>query len=232
MFFINVKVLLQDFVSLFYPEVCVHCREILVKNEKFLCTNCQLNLPYTYYHLHESNPVKGSFPYLGTLDFASSFLSFKKKGVAQSILHSIKYKGNYDLGIEMGVLMADVMKERIKKYDMILPVPIHPSKKRSRGYNQSTALAEGVSRVTGIPVREDIVERASISKSQTKKSRMDRWTTLSDAYTVVREDLLKDQSAILIDDVITTGATIGRFAEVVEGAGAKRCAILSLASGK
>lgn len=189
-------------------------------------------LPFTHYHKKELNPVQQAFPYLKRLDFATGFLTFRQKGVTQSILHHLKYKGNYDLGVDMGVLFGNQMKNWLRGYDLIIPVPIHPSRKRTRGYNQSTALAEGVSRVTKIPVEEKIAHRISHAGTQTKKSKTQRWDSISQAYMLKNIEKLESKSVLIIDDVLTTGATIGKLAEMLETADVKRIGIMALATGK
>lgn len=228
----NVKVLLQDFVSLLYPEVCIHCDDILVKNENFLCTNCQSDFPFTNFHHQKENPLFTSFAFLNKIDFATSYLKFQQSGVAQSILHQIKYNGNYELGVEMGKLFGRQINAYLRNYDFMIPVPLHPKKIKIRGYNQSMAITEGVSRVTGIAIREDIAFRTARSISQTTKSRLARWSTMQKAYVLKNENDLYGKSVIIVDDVITTGATMGQLAEMIENQGVAKIAIISLATGK
>lgn len=230
---VNVKELWQDFVFLLYPNVCVHCQGVLVKNEEILCTSCLLDLPLTHHHEHHENPVYQSLSFLDRLDFAGSHLQFHKQGVAQSLLHKLKYSNRYDVGIYMGQMIGREWYQKIAgKVDYVIPVPIHRKKERRRGYNQSDAIAEGIYLQTGVPARTDIMVRILHKTSQTGKGKTDRWTALQKAYRAVRPHDLKRKRVLLVDDVITTGATISYLAEEILKYDPSSISILSFATGK
>jgi ComF family protein len=230
---VNVKELWQDFVFLLYPNVCVHCNEVLVKNENVLCTNCTVDLPQTFHADYPQNSVFQSLAFLQKLNFAGALLQFNKRGVARSLLHKLKYSNRYEVGVYMGQMIAREWREKLEKdIDFIIPVPIHRRKEKSRGYNQSQAIAEGIQLETGLEIRNDIMIRVLYKSSQTRKGKTDRWTALKKAYKAVRPHDLKHKRILLLDDVITTGATISYLAEEVLKYDPDSLSILAFATGK
>jgi ComF family protein len=227
----NVSRLYQDFVSLIYPKICLYCKDTLVHQENVLCSHCLSDLPLTKYHLSRENPLFSKFIYLPHLKMASAFLHFYQKGKVQHLLHQLKYQGNYELGVQLGKWYAHELKSVVPGIHLILPVPLHKSKERKRGYNQSQAIAEGLSQVLEIPFKSNLVSRKKATTSQTKKSKTDRWLNMEGVFTISDHASIKDKNLLLVDDVITTGATIGMLAEALEKAGGRVVQIVSLAAG-
>ena len=220
--------ILKDFVSLLYPEVCLNCNDTLISSEKFICTSCKADLPETMDHLNHENLLFQKLAFLKSLTFASSYLYFSQGGIAQKILHQLKYAGQKDLGIMIGEWYGKSLKEVIQP-DMIVPVPLHRSKIRNRGYNQSTQLAYGLSKsMNEAPVIENLVYRKQKTMSQTKKSKTERWLNMANVYSESREDL-SGCSVLIIDDVITTGATVGMLCERLEQANVGSLHVVSIA---
>ncbi len=226
------KVIWEDFVSLVFPRVCLNCKEVLLKNEEYVCTNCRVGLPVTNYHLDPLNPIFQKFVSVPKVNFASTFLHFHKAGIAQHLLHALKYGGNFEIGEKLGEWFGEHVRDSIGTYDLIIPVPIHKNKIRSRGYNQSDAIASGLSRSLDIKTDAGVVSRIRETTTQTKKSKVERWKNVEKIFSVSDPDQLVDKSVIVVDDVITTGATTCSLCLELENAGVGNISVLAVASGK
>lgn len=150
------------------------------------------------------------------IDQAYSFLQFSKQGKVQKLLHQLKYGGKPELGEVIGNRLGNELKElQTDKFDVIIPVPLHKKKLRRRGYNQSEVFAKGLSQALGVPLKTDILYRVKMSHTQTHKSRVERWQNISDAFELTKPDSLADKHVLLVDDVITTGATLEACAKEI-----------------
>ena len=149
------KTLINDFISTVYPSNCLNCSEILVKNEEYLCTGCLLGLPRTDYHKDGDKPLDILFVHNQFIEEAFCFLHFSQGGVAQRLLHQLKYKNRPGVGVFVGGIYAQDLLNIDLAYDLILPVPIHWKKIKKRGYNQSDYIADGMSQVLDLPVFKD-----------------------------------------------------------------------------
>src|SRR6478735_4981579 len=202
--------ILSDFVSLFFPNSCLGCKEALVKGEEVLCTHCLAELPRTNYHLQEGNPIQERL--FGRLDVkhAWAFLKFRKSGIVQHLLHQLKYNNHPEVGVRIGMLFGKELSDHGlgKEFDLIVPVPLHNSRQRKRGYNQSAKFAEGLSSSLTIPWDESISIRKKRTTTQTRKSKLDRWENVRDVFGVDVADKILNKRILLVDDVITTGATL------------------------
>ncbi|RME16834.1 MAG: ComF family protein [Bacteroidetes bacterium] len=201
--------LVDDFVGLVYPKVCISCGVALLKHERYLCVECKYGLPHAEFHKDiEGSPIRkvlyGRVPVLGS---AAYYLFSKKTGV-QHILHHIKYKNGQELAREIGVWMANDLKniEWIKDLEGLIPIPLHPRKQKERGYNQSEEFCRGLQMVLNMPVW-NILTKNIYTSTQTKKRRYERWENVRDNF-VVNDDISRFQHIALVDDVMTTGATI------------------------
>lgn len=200
-----------------------------MKNEKQICTSCHLSLPLTKYSQNPENPVYLKFASFKSVEFAFSYMYFNRLGIAQNMIHSLKYGGNYDVGILMGSWIGNQIESL--EYDYLIPVPLHSKKLRKRGFNQSEAISEGISLITGIPVLTNILERTVDTSTQTKKSKISRFENVDDIFKLSQKEDLTEKRLILVDDIITTGFTIGAICELMEKAGVKNIGIVSVASG-
>ena len=220
--------ILEDFIALFYPRVCVACHASLIKGEEVLCTSCLVQLPKTSYHRYDENPVRRRLAGRLPLQFASAFLKFRKGGLVQSLLHELKYNNRPEIGVRIGHLYGIELVEAgmSESFDVIVPVPLHASRMRKRGYNQSAKFAEGLSEALKIAWEESISLRLEATKTQTHKGRIDRWSNVKDAFSVAAIDKVAGKRILLVDDVITTGATIEACGHHLVESG---CASLSVA---
>jgi ComF family protein len=219
-----IKQYIQDFIYLIFPRLCTGCGRCLVKGEGFVCFNCLIRMPRTQFHLQQGNPLEQIFWGRVKIEKATAWFYYQKGSDYQQILHHLKYKGMREIGVELGRGFAAELKESdyFGEVDMIVPVPLHPKKERQRGYNQSQAIAEGISGILSIPIEKEILFRRYYTESQTRKGRFERWENVSDLFGLKKEGFFAGKHVLLVDDVITTGSTIEACArKILECEGAK-----------
>jgi ComF family protein len=202
--------MLKYLLNLFFPLVCSGCNSFLLTNEKVICTLCRHHIPLTNHHLNPENEAFKKFYGRIPLEYASAFLYFHKKGIVQEIIHKLKYKGHQEIGSVLGNWYAEDLKEKttLKTADIIIPVPLHKKKLRERGYNQVTTFGLALSKELDIPYNDSLLFRTTYSKTQSKKNRLDRSEGIDAVFDVYFNERDHDKHYLLVDDVITTGATL------------------------
>ena len=222
---------LASLARLFVPRRCVVCGACLDDGEEVLCLECDIAMPRTNYHLRADNPVEQRFWGRFPLERATSYFRYGKDGDYRRILFRMKYEGRKDCAEAMGRLMAaDLARSGFfEGVDVLLPVPLHPDKQRLRGYNQSACIAQGVSAVTGIPVSVGNVRRRKFTETQTRKSAHQRWDNVDGVFEAVDAAAFVGQHVLLLDDVLTTGATLTACADALAGVEGVRFSVLALA---
>ena len=225
---------LKDFLSLLFPNTCMHCNVTLVKGEELICLRCFADMPVTNYHLAKPNPVMVHFSAIDKVADAFSYLKYEKKGMATMLLHPLKYTGHTYVGIKLGEWFAGhLYKQMIKaSIDMIIPVPLHKTKQRKRGYNQTDLIAIGMSNVLILPVKKNLLLRVKNVSTQTRKDKVERWQNAESLYAIPHPEKFKGKRVLLIDDVVTTGATIGAAAELIADTEVEAIFIACIATGK
>lgn len=214
----------DSLLHLVFPHVCEGCGSDTLASSHFICLQCLSQLPQTFFEAHSNNPVEKLFWGRLAITSASAQYYYTKESVLQQIVHAFKYRGNKALGFYLGQLMGQQLAaaNRFTHIDALVPLPLFPSKERSRGFNQSTVLCEGIASILQKPVLKDAMERNSYTESQTKKTRIERWQNIKDRFEVAQPAALRGKHILLVDDIITTGATLeacGR--EIVEDGGAE-----------
>ena len=198
-----------DLLAFVYPNVCSGCGNALYRHEKYICNACYVSLPRTDYHLYTEHPLQKLF--YGRVDLAvvSSYLFFQKKGKVQAMMHALKYKNKPELAFLFGKWYGLDLKKIADQmlFDGIIPIPLHKKRLQKRGYNQSEYFARGLSESMNIPVWNGILIRSKFTESQTFKSRAERMENMLESFEVVAADKIKHKHILLVDDVITTGAT-------------------------
>lgn len=231
-----ISLLIRDFTDLLFPTLCLGCDRSLVANEKLLCTHCRINLPETGQHREPYdqnllNKFAGKVP----IRFIASYVHFTKGGIVQKLIHRIKYKGQKEAAKEIAGWYGYQLKTESKLtdgVDLLIGVPLHKSRLQQRGYNQADYIAEGLSDALSIPMRTDVLVRKRFKASQTRKSRMERWENVKTVFAVADGANIKDKSIILIDDVLTTGATLEACAAELLKAGCQSVGIVTIAVAK
>lgn len=202
--------ILDSFIALFYPRVCAACGRPLFYFEQRVCLKCQTLLPKTGYELHEENPLAKIFYGRVRLHAVTACFFFSKEGKVQHLIHELKYKGNTDAGYFLGQEIGKTIKDAplFQGIDFLIPVPLHPKKERKRGYNQSYIIALGIREKTGIPIGKEFLVRSVNTATQTHKSKEERWQNVKDIFELHDAEQLVGKHVLLIDDVLTTGATL------------------------
>ena len=200
----------QSLINLFFPRVCSGCNSILLTDEAVICTTCRHEIPLTQFHHNPNNEAISKFYGKVPIEFAVALFYFQKKGIVQEMIHKLKYKGHEEIGTAIGFWYAEELKSlpQIKTVDCIIPVPLHPKKLRERGYNQVTTFAKTLSESLNILYDERVLVRNVYSKTQTKKSMLKRSELNTAVFDVHFDDSMIGKHFLLIDDVITTGATL------------------------
>jgi len=225
----------QGLVNLFYPALCVACAGDLVSGEEAVCMTCLYEIPRTEDELHPlENPLAKVFRGRINITAAASCFLFSKGGKVQELIHNLKYNGRKDAGIVTGKIFGEELKDLtpFNSAEVIIPVPLHYKKLRKRGYNQAACFAEGIADVMKIQLMENAVMRIDATETQTRKSREERWENVEDVFVVKNEKALEGKHILLVDDVITTGATIEACATPLLAIKDVKVSILSMASAR
>jgi len=200
----------SDFLALIFPRICAACGNSLWKHEEVICHSCEYHLPKTNYHLDPENPVARLFWGRIHIENAFAFLYFNKGSRVQRLIHQLKYKGRKDIGICIGRMYGKTL-SKCDLFDpsaLIVPVPLHKKKYMQRGYNQSEQFAIGLSKAMNFPVHKHLLLRTRATDTQTKKSRFLRYQNVKEVFTVDRPEQWQGKHLVLVDDVVTTGATL------------------------
>lgn len=200
----------KNIVHLLYPEICAGCGDDQLTDNDLICHECMDALPLTDFHEHLSNPVEKIFRGRLPLVTASAYAYFTKDSAVQNLLHSLKYNANKELGIFMGKLIGKNLKRSAWNSDVfaLIPLPLHFSKQKRRGFNQAEMICEGISDEMNIPVINDAIVRRKNTDTQTRKTRMERWNNIESKFELNKVADIMNKHVLLVDDVITTGATL------------------------
>lgn len=228
---------ISSFISLIYPRTCVNCHRSLIDAEEHLCLHCILDLPQTNYQHLDSNPLYQkliSIPYLKNV-FA--YLVYQRGGITQRLLHQVKYAGNHELAIKLGCMFGEYLNSKFKfvdfgQIDMIIPIPLHSARLRRRGYNQAEKIAIGLGETINVPVATHLLQRIRHNTHQAKKSKLERWDNAKELFHVNQPEQLIGKTIMIIDDVITTGATIESAALTISNCAPKHICVGCIATGK
>lgn len=200
----------RSLTNLFFPKLCTGCGNDLFGEKEVLCLPCIDKLPVTNFHLHSNNPVEKIFWGRLPLVSASSYLYFTKDSLLQQLLHAFKYSGDKEIGIYFGRCMGKsfLQSNRFSHIDALIPLPLHPKKERKRGYNQATVLCEGIAEILQVPVLKNAILRPTATQTQTHKNRIHRWENMEGKFLLSDPNTISGKHVLLIDDVVTTGATL------------------------
>ena len=218
-------------VHLFYPKLCFGCNNDLIHDDQMLCMECIAALGYTQFEGMRNNPVEKLYWGRVNLQFAASTFYYIEETPLQRIVHHIKYRQEPALGRYMGELMGINILSVFKDLEtaLCIPMPLHPKKEYTRGYNQATLLCEGIFKTTGVAYNEKVLVRNQNTRTQTKKSRKERWENVASVFEVIDHQAVANKNIVLVDDVITTGASTEACATTLLEHGAKSVGVCSLA---
>ena len=226
-----IKAWYEALVHVFYPSLCYGCNNELIQGDQYICLQCQTEMGRTYFESIRDNPVEKLFWGRADIQCSARTFYYIDKTPLQQIVHHIKYRQVKELGIHMGEIMGIHGTEFFTecKTDLCIPMPLHPKKEYKRGYNQASLLCEGIFKQTGIPYNEKALVRNENTRTQTKKSRIERWKNVASVFDVIEPSIINDKHVVVVDDVITTGASTEACVNMLLQHGAKTVGIYSLA---
>ena len=231
--FYDSALVLRDIASLILPRTCLACGRVLLENEGCVCLACRYNMPLTDFAKRRDNIVKQLFENMLPVESATAMYWFVADTEWQHLIHNFKYHGRWFFAQKMGEWLGEELRDsgNFEGIDLVIPVPLHYRRRLMRGYNQSEQLALGVGRKMGIKCDFRSVFRRSYNESQTSKSSSERWENVEAIFDVRRAERLRGKHILLVDDVLTTGATIASCAEAIIAAckGDVRISIATLA---
>ena len=202
--------MIKSLIDLMFPKVCAGFKGFLLNNEIIICTNCRHEIPLTNFYLQTENDAFKLF--YGRIDVlhVSSFLTFHKKGIVQELIHRLKYSGNEEIGTLLGNWYAEDLKKVpvLETVDFIIPVPLHKNKLKKRGYNQVETFGKALSQQLNVVYNNAVLIRKLDLKTQSRKSFEERTNVNLAIFDVVFDESLHNKHFLLIDDVLTTGATL------------------------
>lgn len=223
----------KDFLDLVFPRNCIQCGIMLHDYEANLCLVCKGTLPVTTYHKRPyDNDLCDKVRGLTSVGAVMSFLKFTKGGNSQNILHQLKYRNRPQLAKELGLMYGMILKKNgfEAHWDVIVPVPLHVLKQRRRGYNQSEQFGLGIAEVLGIKL-ENRLARKKFTQTQTQKSRIERMENVDEVFEINGQYSGENVSVLLVDDVMTTGATLCACANVLLANGTNKVDLVTIAAG-
>jgi ComF family protein len=221
----------EDLINLLFPALCNGCGKLLYHGEQDICSHCLFDLPVTDFHLYNDNPVAKQFWGRLPLYAATAMLYFQKGTKVQNLIHSLKYRNQTEVGVKLGQLLGAKLKtnKAYQDIDLIIPVPLHQKKLKLRGYNQSEYIAKGLAQELDLPMDIKNLFRNKATESQTRKARYHRYENMQEVFGVKDIIELAGKHILLVDDVITTGATLEACGNVLLAQGIGKLSIAALA---
>ncbi|QHI37999.1 hypothetical protein IMCC3317_33820 [Kordia antarctica] len=210
--------ILNNIITSIFPRICLGCNAKLMHQEAHICTKCRHDLPFTSFHKHHQNPVLNTFYGRVHIENATALLHYKKNGMVQQLLHQLKYKGRQEVGTVLGKLLGNALQQEASYSTIthIIPVPLHKKRLRKRGYNQVTTFGEQLAQHLEAEYADDILVKINNTKTQAFKKRAARWLNTQHSFEITNAEKLEGQHILLIDDIITTGATLEACAQTLK----------------
>lgn len=221
----------NDLIHLFYPHICIGCGSDVIERGQIICAECFSGLPVTDYFQYADNPVERLFAGRILVQHAGSAFYFTKQSMLQNMMHEIKYRSNIEAGLFIGKQAGTALQQsgRFSDVDVIVPMPLSNKRMRHRGYNQASVIAQGIAEVLQKPVEDHVAIRKMNTATQTGKDRTGRWQTMQHAFMVNDKEALIGKHVLLVDDIVTTGATLEACGEVIAAIAGVRLSIATAA---
>lgn len=202
--------MVKNLLNLFFPVVCEACNNVLVDNELVVCTKCRHDLPVTNFHFNDADNVKKVVYGRVKLVQATALLHFSKRGVVQQMLHNLKYRGHQDISGFLGRWLGAELKtiEAYKQVDVVVPVPLYKTKLRQRGYNQVEQFGKAIAKALNADYSDEVLIKTKSTKTKVFEGRLSRWNDDRAVFAISDTQSLRGKHILLVDDIITTGATV------------------------
>ncbi|WP_027394739.1 ComF family protein [Aquimarina latercula] len=223
--------MLSDLAYLFYPIYCAACDNPLYKNERILCTSCRHKLPLGNFHKVNAKKIEKVFYGRAKIENATSLLVFEKDSLVQNLIHNLKYRGREEIGKELGVWLGQELSQSsvYQNIDTIIPVPLHPKRLRERGFNQVEKFGQEIAEKLNAEYVDFVLKKNSYNKKQSKNSRHTRWINTSETFGIQNESLLANKHILIVDDIVTTGATLEACIQVLKSIPGIKISIATMA---
>lgn len=207
--FSGLKEIKDALLHLVFPHICSGCGNDVLSKDSMLCMRCIASMPETNFECHPGNPVEKKFWGRLNLAAAAAQFYFTRHSLVQVLMHQLKYRGNRELGIQLGRLMGQrFLRTDRFSIDALVPLPLFPAREKKRGYNQAALLCEGISETLNIPVYNNVVVRPQHTATQTQKGKIERWKNIEGRFQLTNASAIRDKRIMLVDDVVTTGSTL------------------------
>lgn len=226
-----IRVLLGDMIHVLFPDICLACSKLPKTRDAAFCVECLHAMPYTDHFLLEENDVTKHFLGRVRILHGAALLRFREGSIVQLMLHNLKYKKRREIGEVLGEIAGKKLLDSaiFSLPDIVIPVPIHPKKMQRRGYNQSAIFGKAVGTAINVSFAEDVLIKDTETTSQTGKSRTERVVNVDEVFVLKRQDRISGRHVLIVDDVVTTGATLEACCLKLQEGGAKNISILSIA---
>ncbi|MEC3906613.1 phosphoribosyltransferase family protein [Tamlana sp. 2201CG12-4] len=200
----------KSLVNLFFPKVCHACMSLLNDREDTICLNCRHDLPITNFHFENNQSVPKVLYGRSKIENGTALFRFEKKGIVQQLIHNLKYKNHEHIGFVLGNWLGGELKtiDAYKTIDVVIPVPLHKNKLKKRGYNQVAKFGQQIAEALDAGYVDDVLLKVTNTKSQVTKKRFARWGDNTELFTIDNPHIIESKHILLVDDIITTGATI------------------------
>jgi len=202
--------MLKSILNLFFPKVCYACNNLLNDKEDTICIDCRHDLPVTNFHFDNNDTVKKVLYGRAKIENATALFRFEKKGLVQQLIHGLKYRGYEHIGFVLGNWLGGELKtiDAYEDIDIIIPVPLHKKKLKKRGFNQVSKFGQQIAEALNTDYKDDVLIKITNTKSQTSKGRLSRWTNTDELFALKNIEAIENKHILLVDDIITTGATL------------------------
>lgn len=202
--------MLDSLVHLFFPKVCFACKNFLNDNEDSICVDCRHDLPVTNYHFNDDKHIENVLYGRARIENGTALFRYEKKGIVQQLIHNLKYKDQEKIGFVLGNWLGEELKtiSNYQSVDVVIPVPLHAQKLRKRGYNQVALFAKQIAHALNVNYNDTALLKTTNTKSQVNKKRLARWNNSSELFILQNKTTIENKHILLVDDIITTGATL------------------------
>ena len=204
------RLMLKPIINLLFPKVCYACLNLLHDNEDTICVNCRHDLPVTNFHFDADDAVAKALYGRAKIEQGTALFRFEKKGLVQQLIHGLKYRGYQNIGFLLGNWLGSELKtlENYQNIDVVIPVPLHKKKQRKRGFNQVAKFGQQLAKNLDAVYLDDVLVKVTNTTSQTTKKRLTRWINNDELFAIKNTASIENKHILLVDDLITTGATL------------------------